>query len=63
MRLHSIIQLSKTQGLIWRGQRTISNRKLSAERKDRDWLGRKQETKRDWLGRKQGAERDWLGRR
>ncbi len=57
------LQRTKVQILISKGRRLLTNLTPTTKRKDKDWLGRKQETGPDWLGRKQDTRPDWLGRK
>ena len=63
MKFLRIKRHSKPDSLISKSRRFLAGLTPRSVRKDRDWLGRKEETGRDWLGRKPEAESDWLGRK
>ena len=57
------IKHSKKDTIISKGRKFLAGLPLSSQRKDRDWLGRLEETGRDWLGRQRDTGPDWLGRK
>jgi|GEM_PF-2777889 len=63
MRFLHIKRHSKTDSLISKSRRFLTGLMPTSAKKDRDWLGREEETGPDWLGRKQETKPDWLGRK
>ena len=63
MRFPHIKRHSKTDSLISKSRRFLADLMPTSTKKDRDWLGREEETSLDWLGRKQETRPDWLGRK
>jgi hypothetical protein len=63
MRWLNIKPRAKAQNLISKGRKILTHLKPTTQSKNKDWLGRKQETGPDWLGRKKESGPDWLGRK